>query len=99
MKRLEFADAARQDIHDIAVYTERTWGVAQRQRYMDEIRTALARLRDGTLPSRMRDDIRVGYRSVSVGRHVVFYRESDEVIVVLRLLHERMDMHRRLAEE
>jgi len=32
MMKLVVADAAQQDLHDIARYTEQTWGAAQRRR-------------------------------------------------------------------
>ena len=99
MKRLDVSQAAHDDLREIAGYTERTWGPAQKLRYMGEIQTLFARLRDGTNVGRQRDDIGLAYRSVNVGRHIVFYKETEEAFIIVRILHERMDLHRRLAEE
>jgi toxin ParE1/3/4 len=99
MKRLDVSQAASDDLREIAGYTERTWGPAQKRRYMAEIQTLFARLRNGTGIGRQRDDIGPGYRSANVGRHIVFYKETEEAFVIVRILHERMDLHRRLAEK
>jgi toxin ParE1/3/4 len=41
--------------------------------------------------------IRPGYRKQLSGRHVIYYRETEEgVIEVVRVLHQRMDVVRRL---
>jgi NADP-dependent 3-hydroxy acid dehydrogenase YdfG len=36
------------------------------------------------------------YRRILVGSHVVFYREASERLVVVRILHQRMDFDRHL---
>lgn len=36
------------------------------------------------------DRIRKGYRHSQVGRHVVYFRQTDYGIVVVRVLHGRM---------
>lgn len=46
-----------------------------------------------------RDDVREGYRSFPEGRHLIFYREADGTIEVIRLLHDSMDVPRRLKAE
>ena len=33
-------------------------------------------------------------RKVSVGRHVVFFRDTEDAIAVIRVLHQRMDAGR-----
>ncbi len=45
---------------------------------------------------RVCDDIRPGYRRVSVGSHMVFYREMEAAIVIVRILHQGMDFDRHL---
>jgi toxin ParE1/3/4 len=98
MRRLEIADAARHDLREISDFTERNWGSAQRQRYLSAIHRAFVRLRDGTAVGRRRDDVGAGFCSVGVGRHVIFYRETEDALVVLRILHDRMDVHRHLDQ-
>jgi plasmid stabilization system protein ParE len=44
----------------------------------------------------VRSDLATAPRSAPAGRHVVFYRAVDDAIVVLRVLHDRMDVHWRI---
>jgi toxin ParE1/3/4 len=42
------------------------------------------------------DNIRSGYRKFPAGLHVVFFRASESRIVIVRILHRRMDFERHL---
>jgi toxin ParE1/3/4 len=43
------------------------------------------------------NDVRPGYRKHAVGSHTLYYRiGSDDVIDVVRVLHQRMDADRHL---
>ena len=99
MKKLVVTDAARIDLENIARYSERHWGAGRKQRYMNAFRQRFARLRHGPSVGTPRDDIRLGYRSIASGRHVVFHRETEDSIRIVRVLHERMDLHRHLEDE
>jgi toxin ParE1/3/4 len=45
-----------------------------------------------------RDDIAPGYRSLPVGRHVVYYRGVQANIEIVRVLHGSMDAPRHLEK-
>lgn len=47
---------------------------------------------------RGRDDLRPGYRSLRVEQHVIYYQIEDKTIRVNRILHDRQDAARELAE-
>ncbi|MBW4480457.1 MAG: type II toxin-antitoxin system RelE/ParE family toxin [Tolypothrix brevis GSE-NOS-MK-07-07A] len=36
--------------------------------------------------------MRPGYRKYHIGRHLIFYQETDEHIDIIRVLHDRMDV-------
>ncbi|RQT38490.1 type II toxin-antitoxin system RelE/ParE family toxin [Burkholderia contaminans] len=40
--------------------------------------------------------VRDGYFRYAVGSHVVFYRETEYTIDVIRVLHQRMDIEQHL---
>jgi toxin ParE1/3/4 len=98
MKGLVVADAAKADLRDIATYTEETWGAGQKQRYLDELQQRFQQLRQRPSLGRRRSEIGEGYRSVRCRRHVIFYRETTGEVVILRVLHERMDVRRHLGQ-
>jgi toxin ParE1/3/4 len=41
-------------------------------------------------------DVHPGYLKYAVGAHIVYFREVDAGIVVVRVLHGRMDVRRHL---
>ncbi len=98
MKKLVIADRARADLKEIADYTGREWGASQGRLYLGAIKDRLARLRDHPGLGSLRAEIGPGYRSVRSGRHIVFYRETAERVEIVRVLHERMDLHRHLPD-
>lgn len=88
--------AAQLDVDEIWDYTAEHWSVDQADRYTRDIRDACRELAAGSRISRA-VDIREGYRKSAVGSHVLFYKTDDTGrIVVMRILHQRMDAGRHL---
>ena len=94
MRRLLLSDEVRQDIEGIWLFTMENWGQEQADRYVAGITGTFEKLADATIVSRAAEGTKPGLRKVPVGRHVVFFRESAEVVEVVRVLHERMDVGR-----
>jgi predicted transcriptional regulator len=44
----------------------------------------------------MRDEVATGYRSTHTAHHHIFYRVERDTVVVVRVLHESMDVQRHL---
>jgi len=68
------------------------WSIAQKRRYLDMVQSALRRLRSTPSIGRSRDDLKVGYRSVIAGQHVVVYRIGVHVVEVVSIVHGSMDI-------
>ncbi|WP_459857394.1 type II toxin-antitoxin system RelE/ParE family toxin [Dongia sp. agr-C8] len=98
MRRLVLADAALADLRAIADYTQQRWGAAQKRRCLAALHAALRRLRRKPALGRERPELRRGYHTFLVARHVVFFRFDDDECEVVRILHDRMDMHRAVGE-
>ncbi|MEW5424581.1 type II toxin-antitoxin system RelE/ParE family toxin [Amorphus sp. 3PC139-8] len=86
---------AEEDLRDIGRYTRKTWGREQTRRYLRAIHDKLQRLSETPEIGAARDEIAEGYRSARVGHHLVFYRIDGDTVVV-RVLHESMDLQCRL---
>ncbi|WP_233810333.1 type II toxin-antitoxin system RelE/ParE family toxin [Paraburkholderia sp. HP33-1] len=99
MKGFVLSPAAELDLDDIWDYSVENWGAAQAERHIRLIQDTIIGLVQGTQPSRSASHVRAGYRSVLVGAHVVFFREHDELVDVIRILHQRMDPSQHLASE
>jgi toxin ParE1/3/4 len=89
--------AARADLADIWDYTEERWGVVQAERYMRQIEQVFQALIDGICISYDAEEIRAGYRRAIVGRHMIYYRKKDERIMIVRILHQSMDVDGQLG--
>lgn len=90
---------AEHDLEDIWLYSYRTWSKDQADRYHAGLIAAITGLAAGDKTGRDASDLRDGYRKFSVGRHVLFYRECDEHIAVIRILHQSMDVSLHLDAE
>lgn len=89
---------AKADLKDIARYTQKQWGVKQRNIYLTRIDDAFRDLSNDPDKGRTCDDIRQGYLKYRVGKHVIFYRKINTTdIEIVRVLHERMDFESRLG--
>ncbi|WP_186085320.1 type II toxin-antitoxin system RelE/ParE family toxin [Burkholderia gladioli] len=99
MKAFVLSPAAERDLDDIWDHTVTRWGEVQAERYILSIESTIAGLADGTQPSLSAADVRDGYRKALTGMHVVFFRESEALIDVIRILHQQMDIPRRLGDD
>jgi toxin ParE1/3/4 len=91
---------AKADLKDIARYTEKIWGRAQRDRYLAKIDAAFHDLAANPDEGRNCDSIRQGYRKYGIGKHYIFYRQTmADHIEIVRVLHIRMDIETRLIED
>lgn len=99
MKRLVLTASAQSDIEDIGRYTQERWGEKQKRRYLAAIHKRLASLRRRPRIGAPRAEIAADHRSAAVGQHLIFYRELDDRLLVLRILHVSMDHARHLEIE
>jgi toxin ParE1/3/4 len=88
------APAAERDLEEIWRYGRDQWGADQADRYADQLIGAFEALARSPHTAPACDHIRRGYRRHMVGRHVIYLRLSDQGIVVVRILHDRMDSSR-----
>jgi toxin ParE1/3/4 len=87
---------ARIDFTDILLYTRQEWGEEQRDRYEAALVHAMANLADYPDLGERRPGLFSGCHAHVVGRHVLYYRITDDTIEVVRILHERADPTRHL---
>ena len=85
---LEFSTLARSDVDDILLYTIESWGRSQLVEYKVKLEDAFEILRKNPYIGSKKE---LSYRSFSVGRHYIFYRIDNEVIYIVRILHNKMD--------
>lgn len=97
MGRFVFAPLAEADLAQIWDFGAEIWGPDQADRYIRAIVAACTELASGMQPGSPADHIRPGYRSRIIGSHTLFFRRQDaETIVIIRILHQSMDVDRHL---
>ncbi len=91
MAELSLTPAAVQDLEDIWRYTAQRWNVTQAEHYIDRLTACFEALAQAPLSAPACDHIRPGYRRKAIESHVVYFRIGQDMVTVVRILHERMD--------
>lgn len=79
------------DLEAVWRYTASEWNSDQADRYLDQFDNRLSLLADNPTLGSDYSHVRPGVRRYQVGRHGVFYRVARNQLVVVRVLHDRMD--------
>ncbi len=82
---------AEADLAGIADYTIEAFGIHQARRYRDEFEGCFERLSRNPGPGRNAEGLVPGLRRFEHRSHVVFYIRDDRGILIVRILHARMD--------
>lgn len=82
---------AKADIDDIWTDTEARWSERQADAYVADIARAFDRLAMFPMSAREVGDIKPGYRALPVGMHTVYFTADGDDILIVRVLHQRMD--------
>jgi toxin ParE1/3/4 len=90
--RLVVSDTARADLRAIRNYTEREWGPSRRDQYLAAIESRLKLLKKRPELAAIRSDLPTGFRSIAIGRHLIFYRYENQTVLIVRVLHQQMDV-------
>ena len=91
MARFHLTPNAKASLKAIGRYTELRWGKAQRNRYLHALDKQFHALAKSPLKGRTRDDVAPGLRSFLEGSHIIFYVPRRKDIVIIDVLHQRMD--------
>jgi toxin ParE1/3/4 len=97
--RFRFSRRAEADLLSIGAYTLRTWGEDQAVRYIGDLEACCEMLAANPAIGRTCDHVRPGLRRMETGRHVVFYREDANGILISRILHHRMLPEKHLDDD
>lgn len=98
MKRVRFRPAARADLARIAEEGRERWGRDAAHDYILSIRGQLAQIAEQPGIGSDRSLLAPGLRKATVGSHHAFYRTIQDGIIVVRVLHPRMDAPQRLGK-
>jgi toxin ParE1/3/4 len=92
MLKIRLSETAESDLEAIWRYTFSTWGLNQAQKYIGLIEHSLHLLLDNPDLGQARPDIKEGYRSLPVEKHLIFYQIGERYIDIVAIVHVRMDL-------
>jgi len=91
MRRYELAGPAQQDLREIGAYIARD-SLATALRVVETLESKCQRLAETPGIGRRREEIAPELRSFTMSPYLIFYREIEDGIQVLRVLHGARDI-------
>ena len=87
---------AEADLAGIADYTIEAFGIEQARRYRDDLEACFRNLAENPRLGRSAEALAPGLRRLEHRAHAVFYAEDKDGVLIVRILHARMDAPRHL---
>jgi toxin ParE1/3/4 len=92
-------EAAKSDLKDIARFTQKRWGLEQRNKYLKTLDDSFHKLASNPATGRTCNEIKAGYYKFPTGSHMIFYRKNGDLkIQIVRILHESMDVEMQFSK-
>ena len=86
--RCRLSPKAQDDMESVWLYTLSQWGHEQTEKYIDDLAAAFDLLATNPRLGKSCDNIWPGDRKHPTLRHVIYYREVDYGIDIIRVLHD-----------
>ena len=99
MPKVRYSNKAVEDLTLIWEYTYSEWSESQADEYYEILISACCNrlLYPSIISNRSYDEITNGLMGIKAGHHVIFYNIMDnDDVMVIRILHERMDIKKHL---
>ena len=99
MAKVILRQKAIDDLNDIWDYTFEKWSAKQADKYYATIKLACNGIGQDPDFGKEYYGINKNLLGLKSGKHIIFYKSiSEDKIEVIRILHERMDLKKRITE-
>ena len=99
MAEYKLTNKAVEDLSKIWDYTFEIWSEKQADKYYDGLISYCEEIAENTDIGKKYEGISKQLLGINANRHIIFYRTVNENYVeITRILHERMDLKKRIAE-
>lgn len=101
MAKYHLTNKAVEDLTGIWEYTVDAWSEQQADDYYNMLIASCRKIAENPWLSGLNyEEITDGLYGYRAGKHIIFYRMlADGDILVIRILHQRMDLKRRMLED
>ena len=99
MVELRLSDEAASDLDEIKTSGIERFGPAAADRHLLGLRHGIASLTANPFLGQERPEFRQGIRSLSRRPHRILYSATDELVIVVRVLHHARDVNDALSGE
>ena len=98
MAKFRVSKAAQNDMRQIGRYTQEQWGIEQRRLYLEGLNKRFTQLSSNPNISPERTDFEPPIRINPYQKHLILYVLGDQGILIVRVLHENMDVPAQLMK-
>ncbi len=99
MSKYKLTNKAVEDLTKIWDYTFEVWSEKQANKYYEMLIWNCQEIADNPSLGKKYNGITQNLLGIKANRHIVFYRNvNDEYIEITRILHERMDLKKRILD-
>ncbi len=99
MTEFKLTNKAVEDLSKIWEYTFEVWSERQADRYYEMLISNCQEIADNPDLGKSYDGMIQSLLGTKANRHIIFYRTINENYVeITRILHERMDLKKRISE-
>ena len=96
MVNYRLTPAAKDDLVGIWEYTIKAWGSKKAKQYLFDIEAKLELVASNPELGRARPEINRNYFSCPASHHIIYYLKAENHIQIIAILHQRMDIVKRL---
>ena len=93
MLEIKILPQAVKDLESIYEFTFLSWGSPQAEKYQDELYDYMITICQNPQIGAIYYFKKGNYRMLNANRHLIFYRQTNVEIVVVRILHERVELN------
>jgi len=97
MLELKLSPKAILDLEQIYEFTLHTWGITQAEKYQDELFTCMQLISETPKLGSIYYYKEGNYRKMNINRHIIFYKQIRHECIVVRVLHERMELETKFS--
>lgn len=99
MANYKLTNKAVDDLSKIWDYTFEVWSENQADKYYEILISTCQDIADNTVLGKSYEGITESLLGMKTGRHIIFYRTiNNNYVEITRILHERMDVKKRISE-